>query len=98
MAKRPITNCGDCAYVKEADGKLWCPFHDLPVHRKVVCDDFLNELDSPQWNSLLDGLGADNTSRKKVPQYTAFDIGSYILSACALGLVMMYTLIILFFK
>ena len=98
MAQRQITNCGDCAYVKKEGNKMWCPFHDVAVSSRLVCDDFLNEMDSPQWQSLLDGMGDQNTSAKKVPQYTALDIGSYILSAGALGLVMMYMLIFLFVK
>lgn len=98
MTQRQITNCGDCAYAKKDGNKMWCPFHDIAVSSKLVCDDFLNEFDSPQWNSLLEGMGDKNTFRKKVPQYTALDIGSYILSAGTLGLVMMYTLIFLFVK
>ena len=75
MSQGTPTNCGDCAYVRKNDGKMYCPFHDLPVRQNLVCDDFLHELDSPQWKSLTDGMTGQEM---KVPQYTWTDIFTYI--------------------
>ena len=80
MANQPITNCGDCAYAQKESGKMWCPFHDVPVSSRLVCDDFLNEYDSPQWRSLTEGMTHSNSASKKAPQYTSLDILAYALS------------------
>lgn len=90
MARRPITNCGDCAYVQKENGKMWCPFHDLPVNAKLVCDDFLDEYDSPQWKSLSKGM-TEETNARKVPQYTSLDILAYVLTGVLLiGVAFLY--------
>lgn len=98
MAQRQITNCGDCAYVKKDGNKMWCPFHDVAVSNKLVCDDFLNEYDSPQWQSLLEGMGDKNISPNTIPQFTISDVVAYICSGtiAVLGALMM--LIVLVFE
>lgn len=78
MGDRLVDNCGDCAYVQKENGKLWCPFHDLPVRSDLVCDEFLDEYDSPQWQSLINGMEENSNPRPKVPQYTASDIVAYV--------------------
>ena len=71
------TNCSDCAYARKENEKMYCPFHDLPVRPNLVCDDFLHEMDSPQWKSLTDGITGQE---KKVPQYTGMDIFTYVMT------------------
>lgn len=91
MAKRPITNCGNCAYVQKEDGRMWCPFHDLPVNSKLVCDDFLDEYDSPQWTSLSRGMTEGENAKKRVPQYTGLDILAYLITGALLvGVTLLY--------
>lgn len=77
MAERKITNCGDCAYVRKTNNRMWCPFHDAPVSNNRVCDDFLDEFDSPQWRSLMKHE-KDNKSRLR--DYTGRDIFAYLLT------------------
>lgn len=90
MGTYSITNCGDCAYAQKENRKMWCPFHDLPVNNKLVCDDFLNEFDSPQWKSLSKGM-SENTTVRKVPQYTSLDILAYIISGVLIiGVAILY--------
>lgn len=84
MANRPITNCGDCAYVKKEDGRMWCPFHDLPVNSKLVCDDFLDEYDSPQWQSLAKEMNAAKANDSKIPQFTSLDVLAYVCTVILL--------------
>lgn len=92
MPKRPITNCGGCAYVQKQDGRMWCPFHDLPVNSKLVCDDFIDEYDSPQWASLTKGLTEGVSPKRKVPQYTGLDILAYLITG-----VLLVSVTVLFF-
>lgn len=91
MEKRPITNCGNCAYVQREDGRMWCPFHDQPVNSRLVCDDFLDEYDSPQWQSLSKGITEEGSARSKVPQYTGLDILAYLITGVLLiGVAVLY--------
>lgn len=80
MADRPITHCGDCAYVIKENGRMWCPFHDVAVSSKLVCDDFLDEYDSPQWRSLTTEMTGTAKKQYSLPQHTAKDIIAYIIS------------------
>lgn len=80
MANRQITNCGDCAYAKKTDQGMWCPFHDEPVSSKLVCDDFLNEYESPQWKSLAAGMNENASSGGTVPQFTGKDLFVFVLT------------------
>lgn len=77
MAERKITNCGDCAYIRKEGNGMWCPFHDAPVNKKLVCDDFLDEFDSPQWRSLMKEEGGN---KKVFPDHTGLDIFAYLLT------------------
>ena len=79
MAKN-LSGCGGCAYVQKEGNKMWCPFHDLPTDASKICDDFLDEYDSPQWLSLAEGINGESGSQSKVPQFTKKDITAYILS------------------
>lgn len=79
MGKRPVTNCSNCAYVQNINGNMWCPFHDVQVNGNLVCDDFLDEYDSPQWKSLTDSM-TDKNSGKSYVQYTKTDLVMYISS------------------
>ena len=80
MADRPITHCGDCAYVIKENGRMWCPFHDVAVNSNLVCDDFLDEYDSPQWRSLTSEMTGTVRRQRPVSQHTTKDIVAYIIS------------------
>lgn len=81
MSNNKITNCGDCAYAQKSDGKIWCKFYDVEVNPSLVCDDFLNEFDSPQWISLSSGMTDNSQFSVKTQQYTKEDIFAYFLTA-----------------
>lgn len=83
MATKNPVNCSGCAYAKKSGNGIWCPFHDVAVSSKLVCDNFLDEMDSPQWNSLANSL---NNEEKKTPRFTGKDIGAYILTGFLLAL------------
>lgn len=63
---------------------MWCPFHDLPVNTKLVCDDFLDEYDSPQWQSLAEEMNSAKAYDSKIPQFTSFDIMAYVCTVILL--------------
>ena len=90
MADRPITHCGDCAYVIKENGRMWCPFHDVAVSTKLVCDDFLDEYDSPQWRSLCNGMNTSKKTHVSFPQHTKKDILFYIITGVFLLLALVY--------
>ena len=66
--------CANCAYADKSGKTMWCPFHDEPINSNLVCDDFLDEYQSPQWLALA-GTGAP-----KVGRFTGKDIAAYVLS------------------
>lgn len=77
MASREITNCGDCAYAQNDNGRLWCTFHDQAVSTKLACDDFMDEFDSPQWTSLISGMNAEEKGFSK-PSQSSFMVNDII--------------------
>lgn len=81
MANRSC--CGNCAYADRSRNVLWCPFHDQPVHNNLVCDDFLDTLESPQSVALFESL-SDSTS--EIVQHTGKDITAYVISIIAIAL------------
>lgn len=80
MTKKKITNCGDCAYIRKSGEKMWCPFLDCAVSKKVACENFIHHADSPQTKSLFASLAesADNTG--KTPFLNKKDIAALILT------------------
>lgn len=76
MARSNVTNCSECAYSRKDENPIWCPFHDLPVSNKLVCDDFLNEFESPQWHSLL----KTESLNESVKNFTGRDIIALIIT------------------
>lgn len=74
---KQITNCSECAYVDKSGATFWCPFHDAPVSNKLVCDDFLDEYDSPQWVSLATGM---NGQQEEIKQFYPKDIFMYVVT------------------
>ena len=76
-------NCSTCAYVRKEGNRLWCPFHDEPVSAKLICNDFLDEYQSPQWKSLAAGM-AEGGKPNSVPQFTVKDKAALAIMACIL--------------
>ena len=74
-------NCGNCAYVQKNGNRLWCPFHDEYVSNRLVCDDFLDSFQSPQWQSLAAGMSED-AQADPVPQLTAKDKAALAIMGC----------------
>lgn len=72
--------CNNCAYANKNRQTMWCPFHDEPIHGNLVCDDFLDEYQAPQWKSLTGDLANGNNSKSSVAQFTGKDITAYVLS------------------
>ena len=75
---KQITNCSECAYVDKTGTTLWCPFHDVAVSNKLVCDDFLDEYDSPQWIALSSDI---DDKQEEIPQFYPKDILMYVTTA-----------------
>ncbi len=63
---RQITNCSECAYVDKSGNSFWCPFHDEAVSSKLVCDDFLDEYEAPQWVALAAGMNGEQEDMSRV--------------------------------
>ena len=74
---KDLSGCGECAYVQKEGNTMWCPFHDLPTGPNKVCDDFLDEFESPQWVSLAAGM---NGEKNNVPKCTGKDIFAYAIT------------------
>lgn len=77
MANSSNDNCGNCAYVDKSGKQYWCPFLDLPVTERNICDNYLAEFESPQWTALAQGM---NGTAKKEKQYLPKDIFMYIVT------------------
>lgn len=83
MAKQQSENCSQCAYAQNDGNGLWCPFHDEPVSKQLVCDDFLDEYQAPLYATL-----ADETSKVSLGVIVK-DIIAYIMIG---GLVLLATI------
>ena len=79
MANRAC--CGNCAYADKRENIMWCPFHDEPIRSNLVCNDFLDTLESPQSKALFESLA---NGKCEFTQYTNKDIIAYILSVIAI--------------
>lgn len=90
MANGAVTNCSECAYVKKENGKLWCPFHDVPVSSRLVCDEFLDEYQSPSWQSLSAGMQDGRARRKRIPQHTRIDVVAYVVTGALMLLSLLF--------
>lgn len=77
------SNCSICAYKQDTSQGMWCPFHDTAVSQKLYCDDFLDDMDSPQWKHLIDAM---NEKKISVRQLLLGDILALILMASILFL------------
>lgn len=75
---RHITNCSECAYVDKSGNSFWCPFHDEAVSSKLVCDDFLDEYEAPQWIALASGM---NEEQEDLSRAMPKDILMYVVTA-----------------
>ncbi len=79
-------NCGNCAYAQKTERGLWCPFHDFSVTNRNVCDDFLDEYQSPHMLSLTADMTGNTVDPKLTTQYTANDIFVYVMTVLMIGL------------
>lgn len=54
--------CKCCAYAVMEDGKpVWCKFHDLEVTEKNTCDDYLDFMDAPYMDELIENARDDQS-------------------------------------
>lgn len=84
MSTSEIKGCINCAYLQEENGKMWCPFHDLPVTKKNVCNWFLSKYDAPDMVDLMESCA--HGRHQEMPQYTLRDKVFYGLTWGSLGL------------
>lgn len=84
MSTSEIKGCINCAYLQEENGKMWCPFHDLPVTKKNVCNWFLSKYDAPDMVDLMESCA--HGRHREMPQYTLRDRVFYGLTWGSLGL------------
>lgn len=84
MSTNEIKGCINCAYLQEENGKMWCPFHDLPVTKKNVCNWFLSKYDAPDMVDLMESCA--HGRHPEMPQYTLRDKVFYGLTWGSLGL------------
>lgn len=71
MSTSKVKGCINCAYLQEENGRMWCPFHDLPVTKKNVCNSFLSKYDAPDMVDIMEACA--HGQGQGMPQYTARD-------------------------
>lgn len=61
-----MTGCVDCAYAVKENGKpVWCKFHMQEVGETNYCDNFLDVMDSPRTQTMIDRLAEISTGKKR---------------------------------
>lgn len=65
--------CTNCAFMADSNRKMWCKFHDCAVSTRTVCDDFINEMDSPTSIGLMEDIAANGREDPR-SRNTAWDI------------------------
>lgn len=84
MSTNEVKGCINCAYLQEENGRMWCPFHDLPVTKQNVCNWFLSKFDAPDMVDLMEACA--HGRHQEMPQYTFRDKVFYWLTWILLGL------------
>lgn len=73
MSNNERACCTNCAFMTDSNRKMWCRFHDCTVSARTVCDDFINEMDSPTTIGLMEDIGANGAEDPR-SRNTAWDI------------------------
>ena len=100
MEKKSSKGCLNCAYVDKTGKSMWCPFHDLPVSNRNVCNNYLAEWDSPQWTAMAKSLAGGNEDNRQSVNFTKGDKIAFVITGILLGIAlcsMIFWIVVMWF-